>query len=126
MQRKDGIALRAGRWSAKHRKTAVFGWLAFVVIALFAGNMVGMQAATQDDSGVGESGRADKIVSNGWKATKDNETETVLVQAKGPGVTIEDASFRKAVRDVERTVSKQPFVSKVKSPLDGESSVSAD
>jgi uncharacterized membrane protein YdfJ with MMPL/SSD domain len=126
MQRKEGIALRAGRWSAKHRKTAVFGWLAFVVIALFAGQSIGMQAATQDDSGVGESGRADKIVSAGWKDTKDDATETILVQAKGPGVTIKDASFKTTVRDIERTVAKQPYVSKVKSPLDGETSVSAD
>ena len=126
MQRKEGIALRAGRWSAKHRKTAIFGWLAFVVIALFAGSTIGMQAASQDDSGVGESGRADKIVSNGFKSTKDHETETVLVQAKGKGVTVKDASFRTTVRDIERGVAKQKYVSKVKSPLDGETAVSAD
>ena len=27
----SNLAARAGRWSAQHRKTAVFGWLAFVV-----------------------------------------------------------------------------------------------
>ena len=32
---KGGIAARAGRWSARHRKLAIFGWLA-VVIAAFA------------------------------------------------------------------------------------------
>ena len=28
-----GLASRAGMWSAQHRKTAIWGWLAFVVIA---------------------------------------------------------------------------------------------
>ena len=126
MKRKEGIALRAGRWSAKHRKTAILGWLAFVVIALFAGMQVGTKAASQDDSGVGESARADKIVNDGWKATKDNETETVLVQATGAGVTIKDASFRTTIRDVERAVAKERYVTKVQSPLKGQTPVSAD
>jgi RND superfamily putative drug exporter len=32
-----GLAARAGRWSAANRKKAIFGWLAFVLVALFAG-----------------------------------------------------------------------------------------
>ena len=28
------LAARAGRWSAQHRKKAIFGWLAFVIIAV--------------------------------------------------------------------------------------------
>ena len=34
-----GIAGRAGRWSARHRKTAIIGWLTFVVLALVAGGL---------------------------------------------------------------------------------------
>ena len=30
MQQSRNIAARAGRWSARHRKTAILGWLAFV------------------------------------------------------------------------------------------------
>ena len=40
MQRKN-IAARAGRWSAQNRKKAIFGWLAFVVIALVIGQSMG-------------------------------------------------------------------------------------
>src|SRR5688572_57391 len=36
-----GIAARAGRWSARHKKTAILGWLAFIIVALIAGNMAG-------------------------------------------------------------------------------------
>ena len=35
------IAARAGRWSARHRKTAIFGWLAFVIAAIFIGGAIG-------------------------------------------------------------------------------------
>ena len=31
--RNPGLAARAGRWSAQHRKKAIWGWLAFVLIA---------------------------------------------------------------------------------------------
>ena len=35
MQRTN-VAARAGRWSSQHRKAAILGWLAFVVMAVFA------------------------------------------------------------------------------------------
>ena len=42
-----GVAARAGRWSARHRKTAIFGWLAFVVISLvIGGTSAGTKAPT--------------------------------------------------------------------------------
>ena len=42
-----GIAARAGHWSARHRKTAIFGWLAFIVIAYVIGGAVGQQKPSQ-------------------------------------------------------------------------------
>ena len=30
----SNLAARAGRWSAQHRKTAILGWIAFVVLAV--------------------------------------------------------------------------------------------
>ena len=30
-----------GRWSARHRKTAIFGWLAFVIVSFAIGIAVG-------------------------------------------------------------------------------------
>ena len=33
MQPSRNIAARAGRWSAQHRKKAIIGWLAFVILA---------------------------------------------------------------------------------------------
>ena len=40
------FAARAGRWSAQHRKTAIWGWIAFVVIAFVIGGAVGRKKPT--------------------------------------------------------------------------------
>ena len=48
------IAARAGRWSATHRKRAIWGWLAFVFLAVFIGASVGTQTLDTAASGVGE------------------------------------------------------------------------
>ena len=39
------FAGRMGRWSAQHRKKAIWGWIAFVVIAFAVGNAAGTKAA---------------------------------------------------------------------------------
>ncbi|MBV9424805.1 MAG: hypothetical protein JOZ98_17975, partial [Solirubrobacterales bacterium] len=61
MQRTN-LAARAGRWSAQHRKAAILGWLAFVVVAVLLGGMVGTKHIPQDNNGVGESGRAQQVL----------------------------------------------------------------
>ena len=52
-----------GRWSAKHRKTAIWGWIAFVVIAFVIGNAVGTQKPDHQDY-IGQSGQAAKLFDN--------------------------------------------------------------
>ena len=37
MQKPDNFTARVGRWSAQHRKKAIFGWLAFVFVSLVVG-----------------------------------------------------------------------------------------
>ncbi|MGC1812603.1 MAG: hypothetical protein WA696_00525, partial [Solirubrobacterales bacterium] len=59
-----GIASRAGVWSAKHRKTAIWGWLAFVVVAFMIGGATGTKTLEHTQTGVGESGRADQTVAD--------------------------------------------------------------
>ena len=43
------LAARMGRWSANHWKTAVFGWLAFVIASVFIGNAVGTKYLEDND-----------------------------------------------------------------------------
>ena len=62
----NSIAARAGRWSAQHRRKAILGWIAFVVIALVSGGMIGTKQLDDNDAGTGESARADQTISNAF------------------------------------------------------------
>ncbi|HXY84272.1 MAG TPA: MMPL family transporter [Gaiellaceae bacterium] len=103
-----------GRWSASHWKTAVFGWLAFVVAALAIGTMVGTKQIKSTDANVGQSHRADKILQEaGFQS--DPQTEIVLVQSKT--LTTKDPAFRAAIQDIVTTVSPFTAIKNLRSPL---------
>jgi anti-anti-sigma factor len=123
MDEHRNIAARAGRWSARHRKKAVFGWLAFVIIAFQLGNMVGTQTLDVEESGVGDSGRADKIVADAFPKKSE---EQVLVQSDR--LRADDPRFRAGVADVIARLEKTKYVRKVESPYAGgsEGSISPD
>src|SRR3954447_11808914 len=109
MQKPRGIAARAGAWSAAHRKKAIFGWLGFVLVALF----VGMSAGAKDPQGSskydGESRQAEQVLAKaGYKVPAG---EMVLVQSKAH--TTNDPAFKDAVADVKRTVSRQAAVARI-------------
>ncbi len=76
MQDRWNLAARAGGWSARHRATAIIGWLAFVVLAVMVGGSVGTESIEDEDQGVGETREADHAVAD---AFPQNADETVLV-----------------------------------------------
>ncbi|MBX5441267.1 MAG: MMPL family transporter [Solirubrobacteraceae bacterium] len=114
-QTRDNLALRAGRWSARHRRTAILGWLAFVAIALVLGGAIGTRML-EDDSGSGSSGRAERALDAHFP---DTAQEAILVQSRDGSLTAADPAFREAVRDVERRLDALPEIASVESPLDG-------
>src|SRR5256885_17229023 len=79
--RSMGLAARMGRWSAQHRKKAIWGWLAFVLLAFAIGGAVGTKTQTTAQSGVGESGRAERTLGN---AFPKHQVEKGLVQSSNP------------------------------------------
>src|SRR5919198_777615 len=105
------FAARAGRWSAQHRKTAIWGWIAFVVVAFVIGGAVGVKKPT-DYIGPGDSGRADQLALDHFP--KD-ASESVLVQAPQGG-SANDAAVRKAVADTIAAVRGKDRVAEIKSP----------
>jgi uncharacterized membrane protein YdfJ with MMPL/SSD domain len=112
-QKPKGIAARAGRWSAQHRKIAIFGWLAFVLIAFAVGNQLGTKKVEQTIPG--ESGRAQAIQKDNFpQADKKAASELVLIQSKTLEAT--DAEYRAVVKDVEKQIGAEAHVSKVQSP----------
>jgi uncharacterized membrane protein YdfJ with MMPL/SSD domain len=107
------LAARMGRWSAQHRKLAIFGWLAFVVVAFALGIISGTNMIDPATSGVGESGRVDRILD---AAFRQPARESVLLQTQT--LTVKDPAFATAVEDVVARVSRLDSVTKVRSPLD--------
>jgi RND superfamily putative drug exporter len=103
-----------GRWSASHWKTAVFGWLAFVVIAFMAGGKIGMNTIDLQDANVGQAHHADNILKESGFGQTDPQTEIVLVQSKTQ--TVNDPAFRAAVNDVARSVAPYRAVKNLRTP----------
>ena len=95
--RSTNLAARMGRWSARHRKTAIFGWLAFVVLAFAAGIVSGTTKIDQATSGVGESGRVDKLLHEEFVQPAG---ESVLVQSET--LTVKDPGLRSCRRGRHR------------------------
>jgi uncharacterized membrane protein YdfJ with MMPL/SSD domain len=113
MDSTGNLAARAGRWSAQHRKKAILGWLGFVLIAFVIGGSVGQRTLDDGDFGIGESGRADKVVSDHFK---DKGAESVLIQSRGDGVSTTDPRFRAVVGDVVSLLRRTQNVQNVKGP----------
>ena len=106
------FAARAGRWSARHRKIAIFGWLAFVAVMAVGGGAAGLNTFVWQENGPGEAGRADKALFDHFPRHAE---ETVLVQSRT--ATARDASFKAAVADVQQRLASTPHVSHVQSPF---------
>jgi uncharacterized membrane protein YdfJ with MMPL/SSD domain len=109
------LAGRMARWSAHHRKIAIFGWLA-LAIALFAVSLVSpMKQIVVDTSGPGESGRADTIL---YEDFRQPAGESVLIQSRS--LKASNPAFEATVRAVIAGVSNLDAVAKVESPFETE------
>jgi uncharacterized membrane protein YdfJ with MMPL/SSD domain len=108
------LAARAGRWSARHRKIAVFGWLAFVIAAFVIGGAVGQKTIADEDYGNGSSKVADQAIADA--DFRESAEEQVLVQGKG-SVKIGDPAFNAAVEDVVTRLEAVPHVAELESPI---------
>ncbi len=113
-KKSNNLAARMGRWSAGHRKTAIFGWLAFVVAALFIGMQVGTKQINQADTNTGQARKADHILKGaGFDSAKRYE-EYILVQSKTH--TASDPAFKAAVHDAIAATAVTSAADHVRSP----------
>jgi len=116
MQKAMNVAGRMGAWSAAHWKTAVFGWLACVVV-LFAvgGQIIGLKQIDLNDAGVGQSHKADQVLKNAFPE-RAPQNEYVLIESKGQ--TANSPAFRATVADVLGSVKSNPAIKNLDSPYD--------
>src|SRR5438128_6778604 len=87
-QRTRNLAARMGRWSASHKKTAIFGWLAFIAVAFMLGNAVGTKRLDQNKAGTAESGHVDSVLRDEFKQAQGDQ---ILIQSTTK--TVDDPAF---------------------------------
>src|SRR4051794_29947150 len=104
-----GIAARAGHWSARHRETAIFGWLALMIAIAFVGNSMGSHKPTNAEKMDGETRRAETTLQDAGFPKKSGEM--VLVQSKTAKAS--DDAFAATVSDVAKTIGGVPVVANV-------------
>ncbi|HEX4364045.1 MAG TPA: MMPL family transporter, partial [Solirubrobacteraceae bacterium] len=110
--RAKNLAARAGRWSAQHRRTAILGWIAFVVLATVAGALVGTKNLTDAQTGNGSSKVADLAVDKA--GFRDTSAEQVLLQARaGAG----SAELQRAASELGARLKHVRHIAKIVSPF---------
>ena len=116
------LAARMAHWSGRHRKKAILGWFAFVLVTFFVGmNVVGQKDISAIDQFSGEARDAEQALEDaGLRPTE----EVVFVQSDE--LTVEDPEFQAAISDVIDRLTPIQYVENVQSPLTGDNEISAD
>jgi uncharacterized membrane protein YdfJ with MMPL/SSD domain len=116
LKRSNNLAARMGRWSASHRKTAIFGWLAFVAVSMFLGVQAGTVTIKDVDKNSGESKRGDHIVEDAGfnKDSNKKQGEFILIQSKT--TTADSPEFHIVVNDAIKAVRANDAVESIRSP----------
>ena len=110
---RHNLAYSMGRWSGRHPWRAILGWFAFVVLAVLVGGAVGTNTLKESDRGVGDSGRADKVLEQAGFNDMP-ATESVLIQSRSG--RLERATLRTVESDVAARLRRLPDVRNVQLP----------
>jgi uncharacterized membrane protein YdfJ with MMPL/SSD domain len=124
MTAKQNFASKVGKWSAGHRKTAILGWLLFVVLAvgLMGSGTLEKQTLSSVDQISGQAGEAERILD---EAQLRPTEEIVLIQNENAKVG--DPAFDAVIDESARSLAATKHVGNVESPLAGEGGgISAD
>src|SRR4051812_39679141 len=111
----QNLASRIGSWSARHRRTAILGWIMFVVLAVAVGGKIGQNDLDESARGSGESKRGDMLVEAA--GFPEQAGEQVLIQGRG-SANAGDPEVTAAVRDVVTRLQRIEGVTEIESPLD--------
>ncbi len=125
---RPNVTERVAGWSARHRKTAVFGWLLLVAAIFIGGQALGARNLPAYDAG--QSGQAERTLQQVTPGQYGSYAESVLVQATTRGATFAtDPAMRQATAQVAASLAALPtYATGVKTPLsaDGQALVSKD
>src|SRR5438876_4379325 len=109
------VVERIAGWSARHRKTALLGWLLLVAGAVMISSMLGTKNLNSYDPG--QAGRAERVLDR--PGVVQPSSETVLIQARsGTRTVASDPEIRRAIRQVTAALGAMPKVATgIQSPL---------
>ncbi|WP_435241008.1 MMPL family transporter [Streptomyces cucumeris] len=106
---RQGLAVRLGGWSTRHRKTAIIGWLLFVVVVAVVGGMSGSTVMTNSEGGTGDSAQAQKILEDAGLQTPAGEM--VMLRSERPD------GWRAAARDLTARLEKTGETARIQPPV---------
>ncbi|WP_458085700.1 MMPL family transporter [Streptomyces malaysiensis] len=109
---RKSLAVRLGGWSTRHRKTAIIGWLLFVVVVAVVGGMSGSRQMTNSENGTGDSARAEKILEDAGLQTPAGEM--VMLRSDRPD------GWRDAARDLSGRLERTGETVRVQPPVRSE------
>jgi uncharacterized membrane protein YdfJ with MMPL/SSD domain len=121
MRESRNLAARMGHWSAHHRKTAIWGWFAFVLVSFALGAGIGLNPLDASNSGVRESGRMDRLLDKEFKTPAG---ERVIVQSATLVAT--DPEFQAVYRDLLAQIKKHDTVTNFTSAYEDDGLISSD
>ncbi|MFF2330349.1 MULTISPECIES: MMPL family transporter [unclassified Streptomyces] len=109
---RPNLAARIGVWSAHHRKTAVLGWLLFVVLAAGIGGASGLVEMTASENGAGDSAKAQRILDDAGLGQPAGELVMVSTAKAG--------DWQDAARAVSAAIGRTGEVTNLAEPIPSE------
>src|ERR1700743_1553462 len=108
---------RVAGWSARHRKTAVFGWLGLVAVIFVLSQLMGSRNLPTYDPG--QAGQGERALHQTAPGAYDSASESVLIQARPGAATFgHNQDMRQAAQQVAAALLAQPKnASHISSPL---------
>jgi len=125
---RPNVTERVAGWSARHRKTAVFGWLLLVAALFVGGQLLGTRSLPGYDAG--QSGQAERTLNQVTPTDYGSYAESVLIQPTARGATFAtDPAMRQAAGQVAASLAALPkYATGIRTPLSagGQALVSKD
>jgi RND superfamily putative drug exporter len=111
MQGKRNLAHRMGRWSGMHPWLAITGWIAFVAISFVIGGSMTANTLGEADTGVGESGRATKVIDKAFTDADQPAEEALLIQSRSGKLS--DTALAPVVADATKRLAASGVVAEI-------------
>ncbi len=124
MHVRKNVAARAAQWSSSHRKLAIWGWLAIVVVlvgGILGAGLIERKEVSTVDTFSGESQQAERALTDaGLRPTE----EVLLIQSDSVGAR--DPAFEAIVAKSAAELRQTAHVANVSTPSEGGGAISED